>query len=272
MLAAFKKHIEHNFPFLQSEKIVVAVSGGIDSVVLTHLLYQLKFNIILAHCNFRLRGKESDFDEVFVENLANTLNVAVYTTSFDTQKYAQENKLSIQMAARNLRYSWFNKILDDNNLNYIVTAHHLDDNLETFLINFTRGTGLKGLVGIPKQNGRIVRPLLPFSREQIENFATTTAIAWREDKSNAEIKYVRNKIRHQIVPLLKELNPDLVSSFKNTNENLKESQQIIDDAIENIRKILVIPSKVEGLYKIDIKKLKAFNNPKIYLYELLKRY
>ena len=200
MLQKLAKHIDEQFPFLKEKKLLVAISGGVDSVVLTHLLHQLHFNISLAHCNFNLRGTESDLDEVFVKELGESLNIQTFTTHFNTNKYAVKNKLSTQLAARELRYNWFNSLSQENIFDYILTAHHADDNLETFIINLSRGTGLEGLTGIPPINENIVRPLLVFPREEIVTFAKNNNIEWREDKSNAETKYLRNKIRHQPSP------------------------------------------------------------------------
>ena len=278
MLAQFSKHINTHFSFLKDKKILIAISGGVDSVVLTHLLNQLNFTTSLAHCNFRLRGKDSDQDELFVKNLGKELQVSVFTKSFETEKFAKQERLSIQLAARKLRYDWFNELIKEHKLDYIVTGHHADDNLETFLINTIRGTGLDGLTGIPKKNKNIIRPLLSFSREQIEDYAKEKEITWREDSSNAETKYLRNKIRHDVIPTLKELNPSLLTSFGQTIKNLKGSRQIIDDSIEKISNEIVIPADPPigeaeaGIQKIDIKKLVTLNNPKAYLYELLKQY
>lgn len=271
MLQKFQEHINLQFSFLKSKKVLIAISGGVDSVVLTHLLYNAGVEIELAHCNFRLRGKEADKDALFVQKLAEELELNVYIKEFDTELFAEKNGLSIQMAARKLRYDWFNEIITENNLQSIATAHHLDDNLETFLINFTRGTGLEGLTGIPERNGKIVRPLLVFSRVEIEDYAKENNILWREDASNAETKYVRNKIRHQIVPLLKELNSSLLNSFKTTTQNLQQSQQIIDDSISKIKKS-GISNEGKNFIKLNIQKLKELSNPKAYLYELLKEY
>ena len=271
MLAAFKKHIETNFAFIKDKKILLAISGGIDSVVLAYLFSALKIDFILAHCNFRLRGKDAEDDEQFVKKLAQQLNVSEYTVAFDTEKYAKEHKVSIQMAARELRYDWFENIRREKKLDLIATAHHLDDNLETFLINFARGTGLNGLTGIPEIKGNIIRPLLAFSREQIEEYAAINNILWREDKSNAKTAYQRNKIRHQIVPALKEMNPNLLSTFKKTTQYLKESQQIIDATILKLNENIIL-KETNNLTKIDIQKLKKLTNPKAYLFEILKNY
>ena len=199
----------------------LAVSGGVDSMVLLDLFHQLPYDIAVLHCNFSLRNEESDGDEAFVKRYCEAKSIPLYIQKFDTSKFAEENKLSIQVAARKLRYDWFYSQLAEKNFDYILTAHHLDDNLETFLINLTRGTGLEGLTGIPSQNDKIIRPLLPFSRVEIEHYCSDTNLQWREDSSNASDKYFRNKIRHSIVPVLKELNSNLLSSFQNTIESLK---------------------------------------------------
>lgn len=266
----FEKHIDQHLSFLKEQKLLVAVSGGIDSVVLVHLLHQLGFEIGLAHCNFKLRGKESDLDAEFVQNLAKDLAIECYTTTFNTKDYASKNGVSIQMAARDLRYDWFKGLLNKHTFNYILTAHHKDDVLETFLINLTRGTGLDGLTGIPEINKYIVRPLLPFSRNQIESFAKENDIKWREDQSNTSTKYIRNKIRHEVIPVLKELNPSLLNSFESTISHLKDSQQIINDSIEQIRNR--VSTEEKDRLEIDIEKIKELSNPKIYLYELLKEF
>jgi len=271
LLANFSEHINSHFSFLKDKKLLIAVSGGLDSIVLSHLLHRLKFTVSLAHCNFRLRGKDADQDEVFVKELGNQLSVPVFTTSFETEKVATQEKQSIQVAARELRYKWFHEIIEENKLDFLLTAHHADDNLETFLINTIRGTGLDGLTGIPEKNENIIRPLLPFSREQIEKYAKDHSLKWREDSSNIETKYLRNKIRHAIIPILKELNPGLLSSFAKTQENLMGSRQIIEDVIAKVKNADVIPAQA-GIQKINIAKLKEYSNPKAYLYELLKTY
>ena len=270
MLQDFQEHINHTFPFLKGKKILLAISGGIDSVVLAHLLHQSKYEIVLAHCNFKLRGNESDLDQVFVNDLANQLKLPFFTISFSTNAYAQSHKLSIQVAARELRYEWFEKIRQENKLDYIITAHNKNDALETFLFNLTRGSGLDGFTGIPGINGIIVRPLLKFTRETIEEFARKNEIKWREDKSNASMKYARNKIRHTIIPVLQELNPSLLNTFDKTLENLQESRQIINDSIESLRQ--KIESTENGIQRFNIEKIKELSNPKAYLYELLKKY
>ena len=270
MLQKFKQHLHQNFPFLEDSKLLIAISGGIDSVVLAHLCSQLNLNFSLCHCNFNLRGQESDDDEAFVTSLAKTLKTLVYTTSFETEKYATKNKVSIQVAARDLRYTWFYKLLDANQYDYVLTAHNTNDNLETFIINLTRGSGLEGFTGIPPVNQKSVRPLLAFSRDDITLFAIKNGIVWREDRSNASIKYVRNKVRQKVIPILKELNPHVLESFQNTIEYLNESQSIINDAVKNITANVV--SYENDVLKISCKEIDKLSNKKAYLYQLLQGY
>lgn len=271
MLNAFKSHINTNFSFLNSAKCVIAISGGIDSVVLAHLCQKLNISFALAHCNFNLRGKESDADEEFVLDLADQLDVEVFVESFDTEAYAEENKCSIQMAARELRYDWFSELAQELNFDYILTAHHADDNLETFLINFTRGTGLNGLTGIPALNDNIARPLLPFSREGIETFAKAENISWREDSSNSSRKYLRNKLRHEVVPILKEINPQLLDSFQSTLQHLNDTADIVEESLNAVVK-RAIEQIDENYVTFKVSEFKKVNNPKAYLFEMFKDY
>lgn len=268
MLEKFQDHINKNLSFLKKSRMLVALSGGLDSVVLTNLCHEIGLNIALAHCNFNLRADESDADEDFVLQLAEDLELEIFIESFETEKYAKKNKLSTQMAARELRYDWFFELANQLDFDYILTAHHADDNLETFLINLTRGTGLEGLTGIPEMNGKIARPLLPFSRNDLEVYAIGKKIEWREDSSNATTKYLRNQLRHDIIPTLKQMNPQLLQNFQTTIDHLQDSQQIVDDVIAKLQKNAV--SVEDDAIKIKIKKLKKLSNPKAYLFELLK--
>lgn len=269
MLEKFTKNISENFAFLQKSRFCIAVSGGIDSMVLVNLCHQLKLDFAVAHCNFQLRGDESDQDEHFVKLQTEIVKIPIFIQKFDTKSFAKQQKLSIQLVARKLRYEWFNTLLLNNDFDYILTAHHLDDSLETVLINFTRGTGLEGLTGIPKHNGNIVRPLLPFSRNEIEDFAIANSIEWREDSSNKSDNYLRNKLRHKIIPVLKELNSSLLDSFENTISNLQQSQALVNDASQMVYKQVV---SEQDTIKIDISKLTAFQNYKAYLYQWLSEY
>lgn len=271
MLDAFKKHININLPFLKESKLLIAISGGLDSVVLTYLCKATKLNITLAHCNFNLRDAESDGDEKFTSDLAEVLDLEVFIQHFNTTNYAEENKLSTQMAARELRYNWFQELAEQLSFDYILTAHHADDNLETFLINLTRGTGLDGLTGIPETNENIVRPLLKFSRETIELYAKKQNIKWREDSSNASTKYLRNQLRHDVIPKLKEVNSNVLQNFNNTLQHLNDTSDIVSESVKAVLKRAIISvENNETTYKIaEFLKLK---NPKAYLVEIFKPY
>ncbi len=269
MLTKFQHHIEQNFPQLKDKKLLLAVSGGVDSMVLLGLFYKLRFDICVVHCNFQLRGKESDGDEMLVREICQDRYIPYFIETFDTLEFAKENKLSIQLAARKLRYDWFQEIISLG-FDYVLTAHHLDDNVETFLINFTRGTGLEGLTGIPAQNENVIRPLLPFSREEIENYAKENNIQWREDSSNASDKYFRNKLRHDIVPTLKELNTGFLDSFQNTLNHLQQAESLVNDASKLVYEKVV--EEKENQLEIHLKPLLQFENYKAYLYQWLKAY
>lgn len=269
MLTKFQYHIEQNFAQLKDKKLLLAVSGGVDSMVLLDLFYKLRFDICIVHCNFQLRGEESDADELLVREICQEGYIPYFIESFDTLEFAKENKLSIQLAARKLRYDWFQEIISLG-FDYVLTAHHLDDNVETFLINFTRGTGLEGLTGIPAQNENVIRPLLPFSREEIENYAKEYNIQWREDSSNASDKYFRNKLRHNIVPTLKELNTGFLDSFQNTLHHLQQAESLVNDASKLVYEKVV--EVKENQVEIHLKPLLEFQNYKAYLYKWLKDY
>lgn len=268
MLAAFQEHITQVFPKLLGKRLLIAISGGLDSVVLTHLLHQSEYEIALAHCNFNLRAAESHGDEQFVKQVAKNLNIPIYVKSFETAEYAKQQGISIQMAARELRYAFFDELCISKSYDYVLTAHHLDDQLETFLINLNRGAGLNGLLGIPQENGRVLRPLLPFSREQIKEFATVNDLQWREDSSNNSNKYQRNILRNKVLPLLHEALPDLRSHFADSLNYLKGSQELVEDSVARFRESVITTTKT-GL-QIDIEQLLQTKNPQTYLYEVLK--
>lgn len=270
MLSDFKKHIQLNFPFLENKKVLIATSGGLDSMVLVHLFQHISDSFSLAHCNFQLRGNESNEDQNFVSSYALRNAIPYFTTQFDTLAFANENKLSIQVAARELRYQWFYELVAIQQFDYIVTAHHADDTLETVLINFIRGTGLDGLTGIPAQNELVIRPLLNFSRQQILDYAHANEIAWREDSSNASDYYLRNKIRHDLVPILKELNPNFLTSFQHTLSFLAASQKMAADAAAMVYE-LAVTEKDSAIY-IDLIALKKMPNYQSYLYHWLSNY
>ncbi len=270
MIEKFKKHLEDNFSFLKKSKVYIAVSGGIDSMVLSDLFDKTGYNYAILHCNFQLRGAESDNDLDFLLNYFTKKNIRFVHTCFETEKYANQKKISIQMAARELRYNWFQEQKVVQNFDYLLTAHHLDDSLETFIINLTRGTGIKGLMGIPEINDNIVRPLLPFSRLEIDAYAKKNKIIWREDSSNESEKYLRNNIRHILVPQLKVYNDDFLNSFQKTQTYLTETSKLADDAVQ-VMIDLICEKKENGLY-LDIEKLTHYTNYKSYLYQIFKKY
>lgn len=270
MFLKLNHHLSKNFPFLSEKKLLLATSGGLDSMVMVDLFKQLKFEIAIAHCNFQLRGIESFGDQNFVQEYADANKIPIFTTQFDTEAFAKDYKLSTQVAARELRYNWFYELLETENYDYILTAHHADDNLETFLINLTRGTGLEGFTGIPAQNEQVIRPLLLFSREEILAYANENNIQWREDSSNASDKYLRNKIRHDLVPILKTINPDFLKSFQKTQEYLQESQVMAEDA--SIMVYQQVAKEIEEDIHFDLKKLTQLPNYKSYLYQWLNEF
>ncbi|NJW51336.1 tRNA lysidine(34) synthetase TilS [Salinimicrobium oceani] len=270
MLLPFKNHLQAQFPKVAESKILVAVSGGVDSVVLAHLCKEARLNFSIAHCNFNLREEESDQDEIFVLELADALDVQVFIEGFETEAYAAEKKMSIQMAARELRYNWFTELCETLQFDYIFTAHHANDNLETVLINFIRGTGLEGLTGMPDVNNCILRPLLPFTRNEIENYAKNEKFEWREDSSNQSAKYFRNKVRLEVIPRLLELNPQLLDSFGKTRSYLQQSSQLIEDYISAL--FPQIAKEEEFGYSFRIKLLKTLPHLKAVLYELFKSF
>ncbi|KAB7530863.1 tRNA lysidine(34) synthetase TilS [Flagellimonas olearia] len=270
MLKPFSEHMGTNLPFLKEKSLLVACSGGVDSVVLAHLCVAADLKVTLAHCNFQLRGDESDGDEAFVRNLSYELGIEVMVKSFDTEKYAEAHRGSIQMAARELRYQWFNELLGSEKFDYIMTAHHADDDLETFLINLSRGTGIEGLSGIPVQNEKVIRPLLNFSRQEILSYAKDNNLQWREDSSNSESKYLRNKIRLDIVPQLKALHPTFLKNFMRTQAHLEQTQSLVRHHMEEIRARLF---ESDGdTIRISVEKLQELKPTAGYLYELFQAY
>jgi len=227
----------------------------------------LDLEYAIAHCNFALRGTESDLDEDFVRQYAETQAIQGYFQKFDTEAFAADHKVSIQMAARTLRYQWFDALAETHGYDYILTAHHLDDQIETFLINFTRGTGIDGLLGIPVENQKIVRPMLEISSVEIEKYAAENNILWREDSSNASDKYMRNAIRHQVVPVIKKLNPQFDDTFLQTLANLKQTKSRADDASVIVYKKVVESDDNQKIISLDA--LSQISDPDAYLYEWL---
>lgn len=270
MIKKFEKYYQKNELFAKTDKILLTVSGGRDSVAMVYLFRAAQLNFGIAHCNFKLRGKDSDNDEKFVFDLAKKLKVPFYTNSFDTKTYAKTNKLSTQMAARELRYSWFAEIKTKNNYQFIATAHHKNDVAETLLINLAKGTGLSGLHGIKNKVGDIIRPLLCFKKSEINAFVEENKLPFREDKSNEETKYVRNKVRHKIIPELEKINPSFIETIFNETQHFGELEQLLEIKIDEDKKkcFTVTAENIE----IDISKLIQLKPLKTYLFYFLKPY
>ena len=271
MFAEFKAHIKLNFPNLFKDRILLACSSGIDSMVMTHLCQKLNLNITLAHCNFCLRGHESNLDEAFVVDYASKQDILVFSKQFDTQSFVDNSKYSIQMAARELRYNWFQSLSEQHQFSCVLTAHHADDNLETFLINLSRGSGLDGLVGIPEKNGLFLRPLLPFSKDQILQYAQKHQIEWREDSSNVSLKYQRNQLRHKLVTVLKEIYPNILESLTKTQSHLEASKELLESHIHDIEEQVIVKTNL-GEIHFDINALKALKSMPLYLFPLFNKY
>lgn len=202
MIDQFQLYFNRYNLIAEGDKLILALSGGVDSMVLADLLLKAKVEFVAAHCNFHLRGEESDGDERFVREFAEKNGVQCFVKHFDTEQYATEQGISIEMAARELRYAWFEELRQELNYDFIAVAHHADDQLETFFINLLRGAGIRGLKGMQPINGNIIRPLLDFSREEVHQYAIENGIKWREDHTNAETQFLRNKIRHELLPVI----------------------------------------------------------------------
>src|ERR1043166_1381099 len=222
MLETLRAHIQRERLFEAGDKLLLAVSGGVDSMLMLRLFSELGYGLGVAHCNFQLRGEESDADMRFVEDTCSGMGVRCHSKIFDAAAYASERKCPIQVAARELRYAWFERIMETGAYKYLVTAHHQNDHVETVLINLVRGTGINGLLGIREKSGKIRRPLLIFTREEIESHARKIQLAFRNDSSNAGDDYTRNKIRHHVVPVLKEINPSLEKNMRDFSQRMQE--------------------------------------------------
>lgn len=227
------------------QRVLLAVSGGMDSRLMCELFYQAEIEFVIAHCNFGLRKEDSQKDEEFCRQLAQLYKVPFYSCSFKTEAYARTHKLSIQMAARELRYEWLEEMRKSGGCDLIATAHHGDDLLETVLLNLTRGTGIAGLHGILPKAGRIIRPLLFLEKKEIETYIKKNKLQYREDNSNASVKYTRNKIRHQVIPVLKELNPSLVKSWYENAEFIQAAERMYGKEIERWKKKMIVRKKNE---------------------------
>ncbi|MGD0582027.1 MAG: tRNA lysidine(34) synthetase TilS [Bacteroidales bacterium] len=251
-----------------ASKILLAVSGGIDSMVMTHLFISIGASIGIAHCNFNLRGAESDGDEEFVKQFASEHNIPFHSVGFDTSGFAAEKGISIQMAARELRYRWFEEIRQEHNYDKIALAHNMNDNVETFLINLTRGTGLAGLTGMKPLHQKLIRPILFATRNSILDYSRLNNIIYREDRTNADTKYVRNKIRHSVIPLFREINPSFDTTIAETAERLGEISEIVNAFIAPVREKLFMQRGKMLVFRI--KELPSTSYRRTLLFELFR--
>lgn len=269
-LSDIYQHLKDIAPVSKSDELLVAVSGGVDSVVLAHLCYSAGLKVTLAHCNFHLRGNESDRDELVVRKLGETWGKEVLVKSFDTRQFATEKKISIQEAARQLRYDWFeNLLVNQPRFKWLLTAHHSDDNIETLVMNFFRGTGMAGLTGIPPKNGKIIRPLLSFSRQQLMQWALDNGLFFVEDSSNLKEDYTRNYFRLTVLPSIEKVYPE---ATKNLLNNIKRFTGIENFYRGAIKKVLskILQPKGEEIH-IPVGQLLRYQQTSL-LYEILTPY
>jgi len=270
MLEQFKTYLAHYGISSFEHSIILAVSGGIDSVTMAHLFHMSGFNCAIAHCNFQLRGADSEADEAFVRSLASYLEMPLFVERFNVDERVKEKGISVQMAARDLRYAWFEKLIKNNSYDFLATAHNKNDSVETFFLNLSRGTGIRGLTGILACKGYILRPLLFASRQEILDFRKQQSIEFREDASNLETKYRRNKIRHDVIPIMEQINPGFIETMWDNMNRLTEIQDIFMYAVEQERKDLF--HRDQGHTSIQIDKLKALSPLRTWLYELFSPY
>lgn len=260
------KIFKNKLKSLKQSKFLIALSGGVDSMVLADLFNKNKLDFSIAHCNFKLRSKESDDDEDFVLNWCAKNKIQSYISRFNTINYCKKNKIGVQEGARNLRYDWFYKLKDLYNFDYIVTAHHLDDQIETYLINSMRGSGLNGLVGIPEKQNNLFRPLLEILKDQILEYAKSNNIDFREDSSNLKNDYYRNMIRNSIIPEFKRFDDNVMLKFQTTINNLKSTKIFADITLNEIKSKIFDLS--ENNIKINIDDLKKLEPLDYYAHHL----
>lgn len=266
VIATVQNYIQQKRLLKDNSKVIVGVSGGADSIALLYVLKALGYECIVAHCNFHLRGQESYRDEYFVEQVANKLELPFLSANFDTRKYIEDEAISVEMAARELRYAWFEKIRKEHNADKIAVAHHMNDSVETVLINLVRGTGIKGLSGISPINGNIIRPLLCLYREDIVQYLKKNDLKYVTDSTNKEDIYTRNKIRLNIIPLFKLINPSAVETIARSAENLSKTEKIYNHYLDLIKEKIFIDNK------INISLLLLEPEPTTILFEILNPY
>lgn len=264
----FKDFISSNTLFTANDKILLAVSGGKDSVLMAHLFKLAGFDFGMAHCNFNLRADESQRDESFVRMLAGSLEVPFYVTHFKTKEYASKQRISTQMAARDLRYKWFEEIRAANDYSFIALAQHQDDAIETILLNLTRGTGIAGLHGILPKRDKLIRPILFLSREEVNKVISNNNIDFVEDSSNLSADYARNKVRLKVIPHLKEINPNLELTFAQNIQRFAETELVLQNTVSELNRELLVKKK--DTIHLPIVKIKALRPQRLLMFEVLK--
>lgn len=267
MLTEFLSYIRDNQLLKPDSATLLAVSGGVDSVAMCDLFHKAGFPFAIAHANFLLRGGESSRDEAFVKELAEKYKVRYFGKHFETAIYARSHKLSVQVAARNLRYRWFDELLVRHGFEFVATAHHLDDQVETFLINLARGTGIAGLHGIPVKQGRIIRPMMFATRKEIEQYARENELGYVEDSSNLSLKYTRNRIRHNVIPQLEKINPSFRENIRETIRNIREAEMIFKKAVADAEKS--VSEQDECSVRINIERFFSLDPISTYAFKIL---
>ena len=265
-----QKILESDCSVSFSSRLLLTVSGGMDSMVMLDVILKAGYGCEVAHCNFNLRGSESDSDARLVKDECDRRGIVYHEKSFDTKGYAAEKGISIEMAARDLRYKWFYSLLEEQNLDVIVTAHHGDDAVETFFLNLVRGTGIKGLSGMKAVNGKVVRPFLNFSRADIEEYCKESSLAYHHDSSNDEVKYLRNKVRHEIIPLFKEMNPSFFNTMTANLKRLTEVEELLEDEVRRFIETSVVEEG--GRMLIPISRIAEHPQRDVVLFEILQPY
>lgn len=270
MLEQFLNHLDAIGPVRRSHRFLLAVSGGMDSMVMLDVFLRANLSIAVAHCNFQLRPQEAAREEELVRNICRKHEISFFVEHFNTKEYAKAKNLSTQVAARELRYAYFNRLLEEHKIDWLATAHHLNDSFETTLLNLIRGTGLEGLQGIPRHNARTIRPILFATRSQIEQYALTNQVAFLQDSSNLMDDYSRNYLRNKVLPLLKEINPGLEHTFRSTSERMQQSYQVLE---QRLRALEAESVSVEGDKILILKRLVLESGaPQLFLWELIKKY
>ena len=270
MIKGFNSFIAEKSLCAGSDRVLLAVSGGMDSMAMARLFSLARIGFAFVHCNFKLRGLEADADEAFVKKAAESYGVECYSRSFETKEIAEDSGDSIQMIARDLRYVFFREVADRHGFDLIATAHHLDDQTETFFINLMRGCGIAGLHGIPLRSGKIIRPMMFAYRKDIENFVAENGIDYREDASNQSLQYTRNRIRHEILPQFLEMNPSFAEEMSGNIERLSQVEVVFRQFI-SIKKTEVIQQEGDVI-SIDIERLKALEPLPVFMYEFIAEY